>query len=317
MALKECINKGLLVDCNTKAVANLIKVMVDAWVLKRWDLREHVTQLEMEKSILDMVFHGLMIGEGYKSRNMENIGSLEGKVILVVNGGTVLGEAISTFLISKGGKLAIHTDGVKGDIGLPVSIQEKSKKVKVYSSREYGQMSPHLFRQIVGDFGPIDIVIQDLGVGNIERKVSDSKMLSVGKRLDENLSYAQDLSKSIEAEMTKRGSGKIVYLAPWAWDKHADDLRYRTVKAGTIALTQALASKLASSRINVNCIVPGYIGGVKCSGTASGKTSEMIDHIPIGYLGEAQDIIETVYFFISDSSKYLTGQVLGVAGGLE
>jgi len=93
--------------------------------------------------------------------------------------------------------------------------------------------------------------------------------------------------------------------------------RYRIIKAGTIALTQALASRLASSRINVNCIVPGYIGGVKRSGMATGKNSEVIDHIPIGYLGEVQDIVETVYFLISDSSKYLTGQVLGVAGGLD
>jgi 3-oxoacyl-[acyl-carrier protein] reductase len=317
IVLQECIKKGLLVDCNTKAVANLIKVMVDAWVLKRWDLRQQVTQLEMEKSILDMVFHGLSSGEGSKSRNKENIGSLEGKVILVVNGGTALGEVISSFLISKGGQLAIYHDGGNGDIGLSASIKERSEKVKVYSLREYGHMSPHLFSQIVGDFGPIDIVIQDLGIGNVEMKISDKNMLTAGKRLNENLTDAQDLSISIEAEMAKRGSGKIVYLAPWAWDKHSDSLRYETVKAGTIALTQTLANRLASSRINVNCIVPGYIGGVKCLDTASRKTSEVMDHIPMGYIGEMPDIVETAYFLISDSSKYLTGQVLRVAGGFD
>jgi len=99
IVLQECIKKGLLLDCNTKAVANLIKAMVDAWVLKRWDLRKQVTQLEMEKSILDLVFHGLINGEGYKPRHLEDMGSLEGKVILVVNGGKVLGEATSSFLI--------------------------------------------------------------------------------------------------------------------------------------------------------------------------------------------------------------------------
>ena len=134
---------------------------------------------------------------------------------------------------------------------------------------------------------------------------------------NENLSNAQDLSISIEKEMTTRGSGKIVYLAPWAWDKYADFLSYRIVKDGIIALTQALASRLASSGINVNCIVPGYIGGVKSSNATSEKISEAIDQIPIGYLGEVQDIVETVYFLISDSSKYLTGQVLEVAGGID
>jgi len=94
-------------------------------------------------------------------------------------------------------------------------------------------------------------------------------------------------------------------LAPWAWDKHADFLGYRVVKAGIIALTQTLANRLASSRINVNCIVPGYIGGVQGSELTNGKTSEVLGYIPIGYLGEVQDIVEAVYFLISDSSKYL------------
>ena len=74
---------------------------------------------------------------------------------------------------------------------------------------------------------------------------------------------------------------------------------------------------MVSSRINVNCIVPGYIGGVKYSGKESGKISEVIDYIPMGCLGEVADIVETAYFLISDSSKYLTGQVLEVAGGID
>ena len=313
IVLQECIKKGLLLDCNTKTVANLIKTMVDTWVLKRWDLKEHVTQLEMEKSILDMVFHGLINGEGYKPRHLKDMESLEGKAILVVNGGTVLGESISSFLLSKGARLAIHNDSVKGNITFPVSIQEGSENVRVYSTKEDRQMSPQLFSQIVGDFGPLDIVIQDLGLGDIEIRTSDINTPSAGQRLEVNFSCAQDLSSSFEAEMTKRGSGKILYLAPWAWDKYADPLRYRTVKAGTIALTQVLANRLAASRINVNCIVPGYIGGFKYSGTVNGKIPEVIAHIPMGCLGEVPDIVETVYFLISDSSKYLTGQVLEVA----
>ena len=316
IVLQECIDKGLLMNCNTKAVANLIKVMVDAWVLKRWDLREYVTQSEMEKSILDMVFHGLISGEDQEPGNIENVGSFQGKGILVVNGGTVLQEAICSFLLSKGAKLAIHHNSAKGNIGSNISTQEGSKKVRVYSAKEYGQMSPQLFGQIVGEFGPIDIVIHDLGIGNLETAFHDKNRLSAGKRLNENFICAQDLSNSIETEMTKRGSGKILYLAPWAWDNHADPLRYRTVKAGTIALTRALASRLADSRINVNCIAPGYIGGVKYSDATRRKIPEIEDHIPMGHLGEMSDIVETTYFLLSDSSKYLTGQVLEIAGGI-
>ena len=317
IVLQECIKKGLLLDYNTKAVANLIKAMVDTWVLKRWDLKEHVTQLEMEKSILDLVFHGLINGEGYKPRHPKDMESLEGKVILVVNGGTVLGESISSFLISKGARLAIHNNGAKGDITFPVSSREKSEKMRVYSAKEDGQMSPQLFSQIVGDFGPIDIVIHDLGLGDIEIMTSDINTPSAGQRLEANFSCAQDLSSSFEAEITKRGSGKILYLAPWAWDKYADPLRYEIVKSGAIALTRTMSKIMAPSKINVNCIIPGFIGTIRPSMIEKDRGAELMGKIPFGYLGEVHDVLGAVSFLISDSSKYLTGQMLEVAGGID
>ena len=277
-------------------------------------LQDH--QLEMEKYIIDLVGNGLINAKDHKSSHSEDRKPLEGKTVLVINGSTELGQAISFFLISKGAELAIYNTGTKGDLELPASMREKSKKVRIYSSKKDGHMSPHLFRQIIDDLGHIDIIIQDLGIGSMETTTSDKNMLSAGKKLEENLSCAQDISSNFGTDMTKRGSGKIIYLAPWAWDQHANPLRYRTVKAGIAALTQSLANKLSASRINVNYIVPGYIGRVGYSGTEKGNIFEVIENIPMNYIGNMEDILETVYFLISDSSKYLTGQVLEVTGGI-
>ena len=316
IVIQECIKKGSLLDCNTKAVANLIKAMVDAWVLKRWDLKEHVTQLEMEKSILDLVFNGFINVKSSKSRNLEDTDRLEGKVILIVNGETVLGEAISIFLISKGAKLVIYNDGAKGDIKSPVSIRERSEKVRVYSSKEDGHMLPHLFSQIVDDFGPIDIVIQDMGLGDIEISTSNRNIPSSGQRLEANFSCAQDLSKTLETVMNKNGYGRILYLAPWSWDKYADPLRYETVKSGVIALTQTMAKIMAPLRVTVNCIIPGFIRTIRPSKIEKDREDESMDKIHFGYLCEIPDILNAVSFIISDSSKYMTSQILKVAGGI-
>jgi len=316
IVLHECIKKGLLLDCNTKAVANLIKVMVDAWVLKRWDLREHVTQSEMERSILDLIFNGLINVKGSKSRDLENKDSLQGKTALFINSGTILGQAISSFLLSKGAKLAVYADGVKEGKDILATTQKKSGKVNVYLAKEDGHMSPQLFSQIIEDFGPIDIVIQDLGIGNIESTTSDRAMLLGGKKLEANFSCAQNLSSAFEAEMTKRGWGRILYLAPWAWDKYADPLRYETVKSGAIALTQTMTKIMAPLRVTVNCIIPGFISTTRPSMIEKDRGTELMDEIPLGYLGEISDVLEAVSFLISDSSKYLTGQVLKVAGGI-
>ena len=317
IVLQECIKKGLLLDCNTKAVANLIKVMVDAWVLKRWDLREHVTQSEMERSILDLIFNGLINVKSSKSRDLENKDSLQGKTALFINSGTILGQAISSFLLSKGAKLAVYADGVKGNKDFPALMKKRSEKEHFYSSKEDGSITQDLLRQIVDDFGPIDIVIQDLGIANMETTTSERNIPSAGKRLETNFSLAQNISKTLETEINRNGCGRILYLAPWAWDKYSDPLRYETVKSGAIALTQTVAKIMAPLRVTVNCIIPGFIRTTRPSMIEKDRGTELMDEIPLGHLGEISDVLDAVSFLISDSSKYLTGQVLEVAGGMD
>lgn len=316
IVLQECIKKRLLLNCNTKAVANLIKVMVDAWVLKRWDLREHVTQSEMERSILDLIFNGLINVKSSKSRDLENKDSLQGKTALFINSGTILGQAISSFLLSKGAKLAVYVDGVKGNKDFPALMKKRSEKEHFYSSKEDGSITQDLLRQIVDDFGPIDIVIQDLGIANMETTTSERNIPSAGKRLETNFSLAQNISKTLETEINRNGCGRILYLAPWAWDKYSDPLRYETVKSGAIALTQTVAKIMAPLRVTVNCIIPGFIRTTRPSMIEKDRGTELMDEIPLGHLGEISDVLDAVSFLITDSSKYLTGQVLEVAGGI-
>jgi len=112
-ALEEAIQRKQLRECNVRAVSHLIKSMVDTWVLKRWDLRDKLTQLEMERSILDLVFYGLIDKRTSESRFLKDVEYLEGKVILIINSGTVLGNSLSSFLLAKNARLAMHVTGGK------------------------------------------------------------------------------------------------------------------------------------------------------------------------------------------------------------
>jgi len=315
--LDECIIKGLLIDCNTRVVANLIKIMIDAWVIKRWDLRG-ISELEMEKAIYNFVFNGLRNVEDGRPRKQLGTERLEGKRILVLNGGTVLGKAISLFLLSKRAVLGIYhynTDFIK-DMELNISKDNALERVRFYSEKEYGPMTHQLFKKIVTDFGKIDIIIQDLGISEMETKAFHGKTDLLSQRLETNISLARNLFNIVQEEMTTRGSGRVLYLAPWAWDRYTDPIRYETIKAETIALTQTLARRLAESGARANCIVPGYIGGIKDLQIKEEGNTELLDRIPKGSLGEVQDIVEAAFFLVSDSSKYMTGQVLEVDGGL-
>lgn len=109
--------------------------------------------------------------------------------------------------------------------------------------------------------------------------------------------------------------GRIVYLAPWAWDAYADPIGFDIVKAGTIALTRSLSKQLAAAAVNVNCIVPGHIRGVRPLKIEKSLGRDLLGKIPSGRLGELFDVTESVLFLIQDETKYLTGQVLKVTGG--
>ena len=307
--LDECVEKGLLRFCNTRVTANLVKIMIDSWVIKRWDLKG-IGQAEMENSILNLVFNGLLNDERKASRTGADIDSLGGKSVLLLNGGTAVGKAVSSFLSSKGARLGIYTHEThESEIELAKPAQDMGGKVRFYAAEENGEMTPSLFKKIVNDFGQIDIFLQDLGTSDFKNN-SDL-------RIDENFRCARDLSSALEKEMSKGGSGRIVFLAPWAWYAHINPLRYETAKAEAIAMTQTLARKLSLEHVTANCIVPGYVVSRESFPGEDERIKEALDRISTkGRLGEMADIAEAVYFLVSDSSKYLTGQVLLVDGGI-
>jgi 3-oxoacyl-[acyl-carrier protein] reductase len=178
-------------------------------------------------------------------------------------------------------------------------------------------MTPELIKQIETDLGTIDIYIHDLGFGNthiFHNRGSDSE---AGKRLDENLHCAQNLTVYFQESLSQRKSGRIIYLTPWAWDRLAHPLRYETVKGAAISLTKAMAKMMAPVGITVNCIVPGYIRSIRPSELEKEYGPKISNSIPMGYLGDISDVTHMIQYLASNAAKYFTGHILNCSGGLE
>lgn len=314
-ALQEGIKSGQLGDFNTSIASNLLKAMLEAWVAKRWNLRGRVTSVEMEESLLDLVFHGLLREKSSVSRGRHKLNVLDGKSALISHGGTFLGNALSTFLFSKGAKVAVYEGVPRQDIKPSISDRESLEQVKVYSAKDCGQMTTNLLKRIISELGRIDIFIQDLGADYVDIAPIHRDRALASQELDANLRLAQLTTSNLEEQLDSWHDGRIVFLAPSAWDCYTDPLHYQMLKAGTVSLTQTLAKRLSPLNINVNCVVPGFISGSKPLYLEKEESHELLDHIPMGCLGEIADVMEAAYFFISDVSKYITGQVLEVAGG--
>jgi len=318
--LDACIEKGHLRNFNTQVLANLIKIMIDSWVIKRWDLRG-ITQFQMENAIVNLVLNGLSSEKAARKRSEETSFEFEGKSVLIVNGGSIFGSAISSFLISRGARLVIYdpcddmSDMLKRSPSLDVGEREK---IKIYTLEEYGLMTQQLLLRILGECGPIDMVVQDIGVGGSEMSALSERKALLNKRLVENFHMARNISETLDDGFTRKRPGKILYIAPWAWDKHVDAIIYETIKASTIALAKENSRRMHDLGVMVNCLVPGYIGGIRGLSARDKKTSnpEIDSILKMRRLGDVSDIVNMVAFLISDSAKYVTGQVITVDGGI-
>jgi len=315
--LKEGMDKGLLRNFNTRVAANLIKSMAETWVVKRWDLRGHIDRMEMEKAILDVAFNGLLAGKASsKGGHWENE-ELRGKSVLILGGDSLLAKAIAFSLLTRGVRLAIQTSDALGESReYPIPEPERWQEAKIYSAKKHSRLTVGLFNEIVNDFGHVDIIIHDLGIETKAPASMKQKNRTSVDGLQDKFSSAQELAGAIEKEMRKTRSERLLYLAPWAWDKFLDPIRYETVRASAEVLTRAMAQGMSDASVNVNCIVPGYIGGVRPLSIEKEMSSRATKEIPMGYLGEISDVLDAAWYLISDRSKYVTGQVLRVSGGM-
>jgi 3-oxoacyl-[acyl-carrier protein] reductase len=315
-AIEEAKRSGRICRCNTRLTANLIKSMIDAWVIKRWDLRGHTDRLEGERAILALVFHGLLTGNSANgSAGVATKGGWESRAVFIANASTPLGSGICKAFAGKGDRLTVHSDPVKPTRENPLVCNNSTEGVKFFSTDQYGPISSQLFDRIEAETGPIDVYVHDLGAGNMDN--SDEAWGDVGERLTINLKAAEEVAAHLEADLLRRLPQRIIYLAPWGWDQFVDPYRFETARAGAVALTKSLAHALANRGTTVNCLVPGYIRTTRPSTIEKGRREDIATKIPIGHIGQISDVIEPVAFMASDGAKYITGQVIGIGGGLE
>ena len=178
-------------------------------------------------------------------------------------------------------------------------------------------MSPVLFSEIEKEVGIIDLYIHDLGAGNLSVVSEQDDDKQIAQQLHDNLACATDTAAYLRSAFSKRSSGRVIYLVPWSWDRHACPTRFETVKGGTLALTKAMAKKMAPAGVTVNCVIPGYIRGIRPFTLETELGSSLTETIPMGYLGEIRDVSNAVLYFASESAKYATGQVIDLCGGLD
>lgn len=239
---------------------------------------------------------------------------LDGKVALITGAAGGLGNKIARTLHAQGATLALTDmrsepmEQLKAELGDRVEwfVANLSKPEEI----------AELVKNVEAKFGQIDILVNNAGLtrDNLFMRMSDDEWQLV---LDVNLTAGFKLGKAVIRGMMKRRFGRIIGIASVVGVMgNAGQANYSASKAGMIAMNKCLAQEVGSRGITVNSVAPGFIRTPMTDVLPEDVKTALLNKIPEGKLGEAQDIANAVAFLASDEAQYITGQTLHVNGGM-
>ena len=243
--------------------------------------------------------------------------SLEGKVALVTGASRGIGQAIAHALAAQGAVVVgtatsdqgaqaigekLAAAGYKGT-GMKLDVRDPESVAAVLAA-------------ITESYGAPAILVNNAGItaDNLLMRMKDDEWDDV---IGTNLSSVYRLSKAVLRGMTKGRWGRIINISSVVGGMgNAGQSNYAAAKAGMEGFTRALAREVGSRAITVNAVAPGFIDTDMTRALNDSQRSVMLEQIPLGRLGQAEEIAAAVAFLASENAGYITGATLPVNGGM-
>ena len=243
---------------------------------------------------------------------------LTGKIALVTGASRGIGRQTAITLASYGATVIVNYNGSKEKAEEVVSvIKENGGTASTYGCNvaDYAAVET-MMKDIVKEYGSLDILVNNAGItkDGLLMKMSEEDYDAV---LDINLKGAFNCIKHISRQMLKQKSGHIINLSSVVGvHGNAGQVNYSASKAGIIGITKSVAKELGSRGITVNAVAPGFIVTEMTDAMPDDAKAQVAETIAMKKLGSVDDVAELVAFLASDKAAYITGQVIGVDGGM-
>jgi acetoacetyl-CoA reductase len=235
-----------------------------------------------------------------------------GRVALVTGGTRGIGAAISKALQATGYSVAASYVGndekanaFKDETGIGVHKWDVSD----------GQSCADGIASVEADLGPVEILINNAGItrDGMFHKMTVEQWSAV---INTNLNSLFNMSRPVWEGMRERGFGRIINISSINGQKgQMGQVNYSAAKAGELGFTKALAQEGARKGITVNAVCPGYIGTEMVRAVPEKVMESIVAGIPVGRLGEPEEIARCVVFLASDDAGFITGSTLSANGG--
>lgn len=243
---------------------------------------------------------------------------LSGKVALVTGASRGIGRAVAERLATEGVHVVLNF----------ASSEDAAREVLAGIDRAGGAGSLERFdigdaarvdaavRKILDARGRLDILVNNAGVtrDNLLMRLTESDFDEVVRV---NLKGTFLVTKAVSRQMIRQKGGRILNVSSVVGEMgNAGQSIYSASKAGLIGFTKSLARELASRGITVNAVAPGFITTDMTEALPEAARSAFLEQIPLGRFGTPSEVADLAAFLVSDRAGYITGQVIGINGGL-
>lgn len=240
------------------------------------------------------------------------------KFALVTGAGKGIGRTLAIEFAKEGYSIGINYRSNDEEALEIKEICEKNgvKAILLKADVSKFEECENIFKIIKDEFGKIDVLINNAGItkDNLIIKMSPEDFQDV---ININLNSAFYCMKLASRMMMKQREGKIINISSVVGlHGNAGQTNYSASKAGIIGMTKTLAKELSSRNINVNAIAPGFIKTSMTDKLTDEMVEKIKESIPLGKLGDPEDIANIALFLASDKANYITGQVISVDGGM-
>lgn len=241
------------------------------------------------------------------------------QVALVTGGNAGIGKAIAFRLVQDGAKIALFGTNAETGANTLAEIKQRFPESHVLFYQvdvsDTAQVEEGI-KKVVNDLGQIDVLVNNAGVtaDQLLMKMSEEDW---DKVLTVNLKSCFNTCRAIVRSMMKAKKGRIINISSVVGlVGNPGQANYAASKAGMIGFSKALAKELASRNILVNCVAPGFIHTKMTESLTDAQKEAILKQIPLGRLGEPEDIAQAVWFLAGPLSNYMTGQVMTIDGGM-
>lgn len=242
---------------------------------------------------------------------------LNGQVALVTGATRGIGKAIALALGKQGATVIGTATSESGaaSISSALAVEGLAGKGLVLNVTDAAACDA-LLESVAKEFGPITILVNNAGItrDNLAMRMKDEDFDAV---LGTNLSAVFRLSRGVMRGMMKARQGRIVNITSVVGHMgNPGQANYCAAKAGVGGLTRSLARELGSRNITVNCVAPGFIDTDMTKALDEKQREYMLANVPLGRLGQPEDVAAAVQFLVSPAAAYVTGTTIHVNGGM-